>query len=375
MRRSVRNGIAIAGMAGGVWFLGQAVAQADGITQTNDTAQANSQTADSQNGGGVTGNSGGNANSSSNYADITVSTHVVGGAGGTNTSNVNTGIQGSTVVAGSGGGGGGGVMTPNTAASLNENRPSQQRSNDVNASVSISTRSVSVEQNANGGNVSGSGNISELPTVNQSNNVWQSNTQTATSTEDNHHNWGKKKGGGSEFDSRGMGRGNDGLTGNIGGNFNESSNTLYLDVSTYVRGGRGGDNYSNVNTGAQDALLLCSAKHGDAWCETNIETGSVSVLQNANGGNVSDSGNIGGSHGQNPAGSTPPKKNEMAAAVSPAAAPGAKHAAALSSAQPSKGSLAFTGADVSLALTLGLLALGLGGAFTLAGRRRETGTV
>ena len=48
--------------------------------------------------------------------------------------------------------------------------------------------------------------------------------------------------------------------------------------------------------------------------------------------------------------------------------------APLSSAQPS-GQLAFTGSDVSLPLTLGLLALGAGDRPDLAGRRRQTATV
>jgi hypothetical protein len=48
---------------------------------------------------------------------------------------------------------------------------------------------------------------------------------------------------------------------------------------------------------------------------------------------------------------------------------------ALSSAQPSKGQLAYTGSDVSAPLTLGLLALGAGGALSLAGRRRSTTTI
>jgi hypothetical protein len=363
-------------MAGGVWFLGQAVAQAD-VGQTNDTAQENTQTADSQNGDGTTGNIAGNFNSSSNSAHITVSTNVSGGNGGTNTSNVNTGVQGADIVVASGGGGGGGGGTPLAAASSSESQRGgdYHKSNDASGELTISTRSVYVEQNANGGSVSGSGNISELPSVNQSNNVLQTNDQSATSTR-SVHRYGPPKGGGPEFDSR-MGGGRDGLTGNIAGNFNHSSNRLWLDVSTNVYGGNGGFNDSNVNTGVQDAFLGCFAGHrGDADCSADIETGSVTVIQNANGGDVSDSGNI-GSHGTTPASSTPPKQEN--AAVSPASAPAAKAAAAksaaLSSSQPSKGSLAFTGADVSLALTLGLLALGLGGAFTLAGRRRETGTV
>ena len=55
MRRSVRNGLAIAGMAGGVWFLGQAVAQAD--EQANNVGQDSSQSA-TGGGGGITGNIG-----------------------------------------------------------------------------------------------------------------------------------------------------------------------------------------------------------------------------------------------------------------------------------------------------------------------------
>jgi hypothetical protein len=366
-------------MAGGVWFLGQAVAQAD-VGQTNDTAQENTQTADSQNGDGTTGNIAGNFNSSSNSAHITVSTNVSGGNGGTNTSNVNTGVQGADIVVASGGGGGGGGGTPLAAASSSGSQRGgdYHKSNDANGELTISTRSVYVEQNANGGSVSGSGNISELPNVNQENNVYQSNDQSASS-EDNGHNWWNNNQHGEKnmFKSQSMGRGNDGPTGNIAGNFNHSSNRLWLDVSTNVYGGNGGFNDSNVNTGVQDAFLGCFAGHrGDADCSADIETGSVTVIQNANGGDVSDSGNI-GSHGTTPASSTPPKQEN--AAVSPASAPAAKAAAAksaaLSSSQPSKGSLAFTGADVSLALTLGLLALGLGGAFTLAGRRRETGTV
>jgi LPXTG-motif cell wall-anchored protein len=45
----------------------------------------------------------------------------------------------------------------------------------------------------------------------------------------------------------------------------------------------------------------------------------------------------------------------------------------VASAQPKE--LAYTGADVSVPLTLGLLALGMGGALTVAGRRRESTTV
>jgi len=353
-----------------MWFLGQAVAQAD---QANNVDQDNTQASSSEDGGGVTGNIGGNANFSSNSAHITVSTNVSGGNGGSNTSNVNTGIQDAVVVVAAVGGHD--ESHAPLAVESSSPRSEHHDNGDATGVINISTHSVSVTQNANGGSVSGSGNISELPTLpNQVNNVSQSNNQTASSEDG--HNWWPRHDDKEMFKSNGMSRGHDGLTGNIGGNFNHSSNRLYVDVSTNVYGGDGGYNDSNVNTGVQEALLACVSWHGDdATCKVDIETGSVTVVQNANGGSVSNSGNIGGSNSDRPGKNDHAKKDhEKPAAVSPASAPAAK-SAALSSAQPSSGQLAFTGADVSLALTLGLLALGLGGALTLAGRRRETGTV
>jgi hypothetical protein len=55
------------------------------------------------------------------------------------------------------------------------------------------------------------------------------------------------------------------------------------------------------------------------------------------------------------------------------ATPAALKAPVSRTAQP-KGELAFTGSDVSVPLTLGLVALGAGAALSLAGRRRETTT-
>jgi hypothetical protein len=354
-------------MAGGVWFLGQAVAQAD--EQTNTVGQENSQSATGE--GGVTGNIGGNSNESSNEVDIDIDTDVDGGDGGTNNSNVNTGVQGAIVVVVSAGDG----RSAPPMASYVESPDGNHGSGDATGVINIETHSVSVEQNANGGSVSGSGNVSLPKLPNQTNEVWQSNHQTATS-EDGHHGW-PRKGGEETFSSMGMGGGHHGLTGNIGGNRNESENEIDIDIDTDVQGGDGGENNSNVNTGLQGVILACVALHGDdAKCKVDIETGSVEVVQNANGGNVSDSGNVGGSHSRHPADHQPAKECASPSAspgVSPAAKPVAKPMA-LSSAQPS-GSLAFTGSDVGLPLVLGLLALVLGGGLTLAGRRRETATV
>jgi hypothetical protein len=108
----------------------------------------------------------------------------------------------------------------------------------------------------------------------------------------------------------------------------------------------------------------------------------VTVYQSANGGNVNGSGNVG--VGAPVPGASPCTchKHEHAAPAAPVkeVAPVAKHAPrhsssapASSSAQPS-GTLAFTGSDVSLPLTVGLIALLLGIGLTAAGRRREIQT-
>ena len=374
MRRSVRNGLAIAGMAGGVWFLGQAVAQAD---QTNTVGQDNTQSATSEDGGGVTGNIGGNYNESKNEVDVDISTDVDGGDGGANYSNVNTGVQGAIIVAYSDG-------NSRPVESNSVQNGGNYGSGDAEVDIEIETGSVSVVQNANGGSVSNSGNVSDLPKLpDQTNNVWQSNNQTATSEDDNRggrpHN-----GGGDPMSFSRNGGGHGGLTGNLGGNWNESKNEVDIDIETDVDGGDGGYNDSNVNTGLQGVILACIAKHGgDAECDVDIKTGSVYVEQNANGGDVSNSGNVGDSHGPRRGdGHKPdardgdcPKKDDQPE-VKPAARPAAKPAAAsapLSKAQPS-GQLAYTGSDVSLPLTVGLLALVAGIGLTALTRRR-TGTV
>jgi hypothetical protein len=376
MRRTVRNGLAIAGMAGGIFFLGEAVAGAD-EGQTNTTGQENSQSATSEDGGGATGNIGGNENESSNEVDVDVETDVEGGDGGYNESNVNTGAQEALIIV---------VANDEEEAKVLAEYAAQNGTNgghgeDAEGEINIETDSVSVEQNANGGNVDNSGNVDpgklELP--DQTNNVDQSNNQTATSEDDDHHgrphhgDWDNKEDcnetpsllSSEECNEHNGHHGNDGVTGNIGGNSNESENEVDIDIETDVEGGDGGENYSNVNTGLQDVVFKCIAiGGGDAKCVFNISTGSVTVIQNANGGNVSNSGNVG---------STKPEgRDHHARPHRDAAKHFAPHRApALSSAQPS-GQLAFTGStgsDVSAPLTLGLLALGAGAGLTLLGRR------
>ncbi|HZB21228.1 MAG TPA: hypothetical protein VE463_15435, partial [Blastococcus sp.] len=141
MNRTLRNGLAVAGMAGGMLFLGQAVASADQTaTAGNDVEQA----AASETGSG--GDSGaGNANfsdaSATNVKVTAVSTDVDGGDGGTNTAVINTGV----VSDGSGGGSG--------------YKPAGHE-NDGKTVVDFDSGDVAVHQDADGGDVEDSGNVS-----------------------------------------------------------------------------------------------------------------------------------------------------------------------------------------------------------------------
>jgi hypothetical protein len=377
MKRSVRNGVAIAGMVGGFWLLGQAVAQAE---QVNDVGQENNQSASSED-GGLTGNVAGNFNSSENKTEVDIETDVDGGDGGANYSNVNTGVQGAVIV----------VVAedrqrpPIEASSVPNGN--HYGSSDATGVVHIETGDVYVEQNANGGNVDDSGNVNDLPRLpDQTNNVHQSNNQSATSEDDG---WkGPRKDGGYDggpMSLNGMGGGHGGLTGNLAGNFNSSENKTEIDIETDVEGGDGGENYSNVNTGLQGVFFKCIAVGGgDAKCKVDIETGSVTVIQNANGGNVSDSGNVGDGKGRHDGkddgkGDRPGKKDDCPGdkgdrpdKVRPDKAPAPAAPVSFTSDKQPTGELAFTGADVSLPLTAGLLALGLGVGLTAAGRRRAT---
>jgi hypothetical protein len=367
MRRSVRNGVAIAGMVGGFWLLGQAVAQAE---QVNDVGQENTQSSTSED-GGLTGNAAGNFNESENKTEVDIETDVDGGDGGANYSNVNTGVQGAVIII---------VADDAEQAKVLEEYNGTNgggHGSDATGVVNIETDDVYVEQNANGGNVDDSGNVNDLPRLpDQTNNVHQSNDQSATSEDDG---WkGPRKDGKDEengVETLGSGGGHGGLTGNLAGNFNESENKTEVDIETDVEGGDGGENYSNVNTGLQGVIFKCIAEGGgDAKCIFNISTGSVTVIQNANGGNVSDSGNVGDGKGRDGKDRHDGKKDDdkdRPDYVAPDKAPAAPVYVPVSDKQPT-GELAFTGADVSLPLTAGLLALGLGVGLTAAGRRRAT---
>ena len=377
MRRTVRNGLAIAGMVGGFFILGQAVASAD----DGQTAGADSGTEVVQESTSTSGEGAGNINGSNNQSDAsnstttTADTDVAGGNGGTNEASVNTGvIEGGGTMENSGPQG---QELPDLTSLETPAPPSG------GTEVEIETGDVKVVQEANGGDVKGSGNA----------NVSGAPTQTATSTATTSVDQTAKNKGGSDggdpesYSTSSMG-------GDGAGNYNDSNNqssannSNTTDVDTNVTGGNGGTNWVEINTGLIGVTFNCPE---GSTCYFNIDTGDVYVHQEANGGDVTDSGNvnIGGKDkdkdkdrdkpGHKP-GDKPGDKDEDCPKEAPAPpktiAPVQHRAPVLSSEQPT-GELAFTGAtddNTALVLTLGLLALGAGGALTLAGRRRETAT-
>jgi len=119
---------------------------------------------------------------------------------------------------------------------------------------------------------------------------------------------------------------------------------------------------------------------------TGSGTGTPGVISNI-GSNTSRPGGTGGAGGSghqhhdydcpdaaHHEAATPAHHAKPAHTASAAKATPAAHKAPVSRTAQPKGELAFTGSDVSAPLTLGLVALGAGGALSLAGRRRETAT-
>ena len=361
MNRSVRNGLAIAGMAGGLFFLGQAVASAsDQVASADNSTDQVTSSSDHD-------SSGANRNESSAEAknvDVTrVDSTVTGGDGGTNEASINTGVIS------------GGLMQ--TDGESAQSRPSgdEHHGDSHGTTVDVTTGDVSLTQNANGGSVNGSGNIAVADTGGSQTATATNTVSQSTSSEgDDHHG----------RDHHDNNKGPEALSPSIGGddhhhsdgNKNESDadakNVHVVDVDSTVTGGDGGYNSAEINTGIIGNTFYCP-EH--STCTFNFTTGDVTVYQNANGGDVNNSGNIGigapvpgsGAHCGCPAA----KPAAAKPAMKPASAPAKHSAAVVSSAQPS-GQLAFTGSDVSLPLTVGLLALVAGLGLTVLGRRRET---
>jgi hypothetical protein len=357
MNRSVRNGLAIAGMAGGIFFLGQAVASADdGGTQAADANSAVDQSNASTDGGGGGVNLNGSSAEAKNVDVTEVTTNVTGGSGGVNQASINTGII---------------PDSSSDLATVAEQPPGGEENGSID--VTVNTGDVSLTQEANGGDVNGSGNVAVAGGGNQTATATSEVTQSNTSEGDEHHGRGPGHHGPESYSGGGHNDGN----ANLNESSAEATNVDITEVETDVTGGNGGVNQAEINTGIIGNTFYC-AEH--ATCTFHFTTGSVWVTQEANGGDVNGSGNVNighSRHADHEADCPKEHEAEVKPAVKPAAAPARHHhssAPVSSSAQPS-GTLAFTGSDVSLPLTVGLIALGLGIGLTAAGRRRETQTV
>jgi hypothetical protein len=349
-------------MAGGLFFLGQAVASADdGGAQAADASNSVDQSASTEGDGG---NLNGNLSEAeaTNVQKTEVETNVAGGDGGVNQLEVNTGIVDENQVE---------AVEATTLSEPPKEEP-------AGTTVNVETGDVSVTQEANGGDVNGSGNVAVAGGGDQTAVATNEVSQTATS-EDNGHEWphgdgGWESGGPQSLESQNGGH-DEGGNANLNGSSAEATNVDITDVDTNVTGGNGGVNQADINTGIIGNTFYCPAY---STCVYNFTTGDVTVYQSANGGDVNGSGNVNIGNPQHcacpkPEEASPAEKPVAHAAPRHHAAPVAHRAPVLSSAQPS-GALAFTGSDVSLPLTVGLLALVAGIGLT-ALTRRQTATV
>jgi len=301
----------------------------------------------------------GSSAEATNIHVVDVDTYITGGDGGYNSAEINTGI----------------ILGRYDSAPVGLARVNDPREDQDGIDVWFRSGDVWLRQEANGGDVNHSGNVHVTGGGNQTATATNNVSQSNASKEDG-HDW---KGGGdwNGDKSRSLGPNHDnGGNVNLNGSSAEATNIHKVEVETNVTGGNGGSNYADINTGIIGNTFYCPEY---STCTFNFHTGDVTVHQSANGGDVNGSGNVniggnGSDHASKPADC--PKHENARPAVKPAASAPVAHKAApvLSSAQPS-GALAFTGSDVSLPLTVGLIALGLGVGLTAAGRRREIQTV
>ncbi|MGY1803160.1 hypothetical protein ACI78T_07750 [Blastococcus sp. SYSU D00922] len=332
----MRNGLAIAGMAGGIFFLGQAAASADQTASAGNNVDQAAASSSSEGSGSGAGNANFSEAEATNVQKTEVETEVDGGDGGFNKAEINTGVVD-----------GGGIRTLES---------SEEEGKTV---VDVETGDVAVHQSADGGDVNGSGNVHTDGNSGDQTATATNNVDQAASSEDE----------GEESEGSGAG--------NINGSSSEATNVDVTDIETDVEGGDGGTNVVDINTGIVGNTFYCPA---GSTCYYNFTTGSVTVVQNANGGSVNNSGNVnvGDTYGHPHADHHKPG-HEADCPEHKAAAPVAHHAkrpahtyraAPVNTYAQPKGELAYTGAETTAPLALGLIALGAGGALTLAGRRR-----
>ena len=356
MKRTVRNGLAIAGMAGGMLFLGQAVASAtEGeITQTNTAPVV--QTVEDQSRGPAGSNDADVDQNNELYYDADANAGDVG----VNVGIVNA-VGGNEVNAGSGGGGG-----PVYSATTEQEEPKPAPTTTVRVTFDTAINNeVNVDST-----ITNSGNAAvTAPNV----------TQTNTATVDQHSE-DKGKKGKDPRPENGAGALLIGNGGRPGGNDADIDQDNYADIDLDADAGDVGVDVDIENEVGGNTVNCWGGKHSTVTCDVTFDT-TINNTVNIHS-IICGSGNA-------VIGTLPSFVCNLGPAAAAPAAPAAHHMKpaghhhkhdahapkALSSAQPSKGSLASTGADVSAPLTLGLLALGAGGALSLAGRRRQTTTV
>lgn len=382
MKRTVRNGLAVVSMAGGMWFLGQAVAQAD-VAATGDIAAnaGSSATADSSSdASGVSGagadSSAGNSSTNINLAADVDATHV-------STGDIDTGN--SVAVSNT-------DVVTQTAAGAHKAEVAQEATADitnethldVNSAVTGSNSPVVNNGRAGGGSVVADGDI-ESDAV-------SSADAHATSGSTGH---GHSKG----FSASGAAADSDA--------YNENTNVnaaLDLDITEVETGDiTTGNDVAVIND--NDVSQNCSAEdHATVYCEQYVTINNVTNIHVNSGVNNSNNPQVGNSalplghhpeHHGRPAHHEADCPEHAAAPAAPVATPVAtpvvakpmvghataapvvakpvvRHATAapvkaMSSAQPT--ALAYTGADVSVPLAVGLLTLAGGMGLAFATRR------
>lgn len=260
----------------------------------------------------------------------------------------------------------------------------------VDASQNVNTK-ITVGSSATGADVSDSGNAAAGNNASYSANANGAQKNESDSKGHHHDKWNDCK----ENDSSASLESGSGDCGWSGDWHHHNGNSQDVDASNGTENDADG---GNVNAGGGTSVvgviagngntLYCTSKTGNVTCSQNITT-IINIISKATGSTVTCSANAAaGNTGHivcqetvapakpvvNKPASHKPTASKPVKAMVPASHHKHHHATTMSSAQPS-GELAFTGAETSLPLTLGLLALGAGGALTLAGRRRETAAV
>ncbi|WP_164704581.1 hypothetical protein [Blastococcus litoris] len=347
MNRTVRNGLAVAGMAGGIFFLGQAVASADGGEVAQDNSNGTSQTAGAESGHDDAAAGNVNGTLQGNVADT--STTIV------NKPDQSTGYVDNSVE----------VILPSAPAV-------------------VKIEDVSINQSGTTGSNHANQTVSDLPDQNVSQSNSNETKQVAEAEGD--EGWHPGNNGPNKFS--GGGGGDDAEAGNI----NLTGQLNLLDGSTTII------NAPDQTTGSVNNSVVIDFSNAAFYCGnelyslTSEQSNKCEYLIKIEGLEINQSGTTGSNYANQTIGGGDnnyghphadhhkpgheadcPEHAKPAVAPMPhKAAPVAHRAAPMNTYAQPKGELAYTGAETTAPLALGLIALGAGGALTLAGRRRST---